>query len=120
MGARVRLKSTVNVSAYPAEVRVILTALQRYGMFLADNGSNWYMSGAPDARWNNDTLRRFSEIKGEHAGVRGRVQPDGPSGLGAGADGGPATATAATTAPSCSPRPAARVAVARTVPGGWT
>jgi len=43
---------------------VILVALQRYGMFLADNGSNWYMSGAPDSRWNNDTLRRFSEIKG--------------------------------------------------------
>src|SRR5215207_1370038 len=48
MGARVRLKASVNVSAYPAELRVILTALQRYGMFLAENGSNWYISGAPD------------------------------------------------------------------------
>ena len=64
MGARVRLKADVNVSAYPAQVRVILMALQRYGMFLADNGSNWYMSGAPDSRWNNDTLRRLAEIKG--------------------------------------------------------
>jgi len=64
MGARVRLRSDIDVSGYPAQVRVILVALQRYGMFLADNGSNWYMSGAPDSRWNNDTLRRFSEIKG--------------------------------------------------------
>ena len=64
MGARVRLRSDIDVSGYPAQVRVILVAPQRYGMFLADNGSNWYMSGAPDSRWNNDTLRRFSEIKG--------------------------------------------------------
>jgi hypothetical protein len=66
MGARVRLKATVDISSYPAEVRVILLALQRYGMFLADNGSNWYISGAPDPRWNNDNLQQFRNIIGNN------------------------------------------------------
>jgi len=54
MGARVRLKSSFNVSGYPAEVRIVLTALQRYGMFLADNGSNWYISGETSEDWEPD------------------------------------------------------------------
>lgn len=64
MGARVRLKSGVDFSRYPPEVRVILRALQRYGMFLADNGSNWFVSGAPDDRWNNDNLAQLRSIIG--------------------------------------------------------
>jgi hypothetical protein len=56
MGLRLRLKASINISSFAASVRVILTALKHYGMIVADNGSNWYISGAPDNRWNNDTL----------------------------------------------------------------
>ncbi len=66
MGARVRLKSSVNISGYPPEVRIVLTALQRYGMFLADNGSNWFISGTPDDRWDNDNLRQLRNIIGSN------------------------------------------------------
>jgi hypothetical protein len=45
-------------------VRVILVALQRYGMMLADNGSAWFLSGAPDERWDNDVLRELRDVPG--------------------------------------------------------
>lgn len=64
MGMRVRLKSGVDISGYPAHVQVILQALKTYGMFVADNGSDWYLSGAPDLRWNDDELATLSGIKG--------------------------------------------------------
>jgi hypothetical protein len=66
MGARVRLKADVNISAYPPEVQVILVALQRYGMFLADNGSNWFVSGTSDERWDNDTMSQLKRIVGRN------------------------------------------------------
>ena len=57
MGMRVRLKSTFVIpSGFSTESRAILQALKTYGMFVADNGSNWFISGAPDPRWNNDAL----------------------------------------------------------------
>jgi hypothetical protein len=57
MGMRVRLKASYVIPAtVSAEVRTILQALKTYGMIVADNGSNWYISGAPDSRWNNDDL----------------------------------------------------------------
>lgn len=64
MGMRVRLKASVDISAYPPSVQVILTALKKYGMFLADNGSNWYISGAHDSRWDDDELSSIRGIKG--------------------------------------------------------
>ena len=64
MGMRVRLKASVDISTYPAQARVVLTALKRYGMILADNGSPWYLSGAPDDRWDNAQLASLSGIKG--------------------------------------------------------
>lgn len=64
MGLRLRLKASVNISGFSAQNRVILTALKRYGMLVADNGSNWYISGAPDSRWNNDDLARLGTISG--------------------------------------------------------
>ena len=64
MGMRVRLKASVNISTYPASVQVILRALKKYGMILADNGSNWYISGAPDPRWSDDDLNTLKNIKG--------------------------------------------------------
>jgi hypothetical protein len=56
MGQRFRLKASFDISTFPPRVQVILTALQRYGMMLADNGSAWYLGGVPDARWNDDEL----------------------------------------------------------------
>ncbi len=56
MGQRFRLKASFDLSGFSPEVQVILKALKTYGMILADNGSNWYISGTPDERWDNDTL----------------------------------------------------------------
>jgi hypothetical protein len=64
MGTRVRLKASVDISGYPRQARIVLQALKTYGMILADNGSNWYISGAPDVHWNNDALHTLGGIKG--------------------------------------------------------
>jgi hypothetical protein len=64
MGQRFRLKSSFNISGYSPEVRVILRAMQVYGLILADNGSDWYISGVPDPRWDNDHLRELKTISG--------------------------------------------------------
>jgi hypothetical protein len=64
MGQRFRLKAGFDVSRFPKSVQVILVALKFYGMFVADNGSNWYVSGAPDERWNNDELHLLSQVHG--------------------------------------------------------
>lgn len=64
MGLRVRLKATVDVNNFPPQSRVVLRALQRYGMILADNGSPWYVSGAPDRRWDDDDLHSLQDLRG--------------------------------------------------------
>jgi hypothetical protein len=64
MGLRVRLRRDFDVSGYPPQAAVILTALKRYGMLLADNGLPWYVSGVPDKRWNNRELATLSRVKG--------------------------------------------------------
>lgn len=64
MGMRVRLKASFNISGFSPAMQVILKALKKYGMMLADNGSNWYISGAPDPRWNDDELNTLKAIKG--------------------------------------------------------
>jgi len=64
MGTRFRLKASFDVSPYPTEVQVILRALQKYGMMIADNGSAWYISGDPDSRWNNDNLHQIGGVHG--------------------------------------------------------
>ena len=56
MGQRFRLKASFDVAPYPPQVRAILTALKTYGMILADNGANWYISGVPDSRWDDSLL----------------------------------------------------------------
>jgi hypothetical protein len=56
MGARLRLKASRNLSGYPAEMQRVFRAMQRYGLIVADNGSDMYVSGTMDARWNNDVL----------------------------------------------------------------
>ncbi len=64
MGLRLRLKAGFNTATYPASVRPILQALKTYGMMVADNGGNWFISGAPDPRWNDDELASLSGVKG--------------------------------------------------------
>ena len=66
MGMRVRLKASFVIPAsFSAPTRALLTAMKAYGMIVADNGSNWYVSGAPDDRWNNDALvREFVQVHG--------------------------------------------------------
>jgi len=66
MGMRVRLKSSFVIpTSFSAQSRALLTAMKTYGMIVADNGSNWYVSGAPDDRWNNDALvSELAQVKG--------------------------------------------------------
>ncbi len=65
MGQRFRLKASVDISGYPPMVRTIFQAFKTYGIIIADNGSSWYISGAPDSRWNNDMLvSNFSKLHG--------------------------------------------------------
>ena len=65
MGQRFRLKADFDVSGFSPEVKVILTALKKYGMILADNGGAWFITGAPDPRWDNDTLvSELRQVKG--------------------------------------------------------
>jgi hypothetical protein len=62
MGTRLRLKASFNISTYPADDQIILTALKKYGMILADNGSAIFLSGVPDNRWNNTNLNLLKNI----------------------------------------------------------
>ena len=64
MGMRVRLKAGYDISPFPAEAQVILAALKKYGMIVADNGGNWFISGAPDPRWNDDNVQTLRRVKG--------------------------------------------------------
>jgi len=64
MGLRVRLKASVDISGFGPQARVVLTALKRFGMMLADNGSPWYITGAPDPHWNDDELHALHELTG--------------------------------------------------------
>lgn len=64
MGMRVRLKASVNINSYPASAQVILRALKKYGMIVADNGSDWYVSGTADSRWNDNEINSLKALKG--------------------------------------------------------
>jgi hypothetical protein len=64
MGARLRMKQSYSCAAFSTEVKVICAALKRYGMIVADNGSNWYVSGQHDPRWDDDALGDLKQIPG--------------------------------------------------------
>lgn len=64
MGMRVRLKASFDISTFSPRIQVILRAMKKHGMILADNGSNWFISGAPDPRWSDDELRALRTIRG--------------------------------------------------------
>lgn len=80
MGARFRLKAGFDISTYPPQTRVILRTLQLYGMIVADNGGDWYISGAPDPAWDNDDLHRLGQVLGSNFEAvdqdRLKVDPD--------------------------------------------
>ncbi len=62
MGARLRLKSTFDTSGFSAANKIILTAMKEYGLILADNGSDMYIGGAPDPRWDNSDLHELDNV----------------------------------------------------------
>ena len=64
MGLRLRLKASFDVAALTGQARVIAEAMQRYGLIVADNGSNWYFQGAPSAGWDDDDLNQLKAISG--------------------------------------------------------
>ncbi|HSG80843.1 MAG TPA: hypothetical protein VLC48_01230 [Gemmatimonadota bacterium] len=64
MGMRVRLKADYDISGFPPSARVILQALKTYGMMVADNGGDWFISGAPDPRWDDDELNALKTVPG--------------------------------------------------------
>ena len=66
MGMKVRLKASFDVSGFTPAMQVILRAMKKYGLILADNGSNWYISGAPDMRWNDNELNALKTLKGSN------------------------------------------------------
>jgi hypothetical protein len=64
MGLRLRLRLDYPIASFPPQARVVLRALKHYGMIVADNGSSWYVSGAPDPGWDNDDLHSLGRVKG--------------------------------------------------------
>ncbi len=64
MGARFRLKADFDIGIFPFELQVLLRAMQVYGIVLADNGADWYVSGAPDERWDNEMLHLLDVVTG--------------------------------------------------------
>ena len=64
MGLRVRLKASYDIAGFSTEVQVVLRALKKYGMIVADNGGPWHISGAPDPRWNDEALHAISQVRG--------------------------------------------------------
>jgi hypothetical protein len=66
MGMKVRLKASFDISGFSPAMQVILRAMKKYGMILADNGSNWYFSGAPDMRWSDNELNQLKTLKGSN------------------------------------------------------
>ncbi|MBZ5544409.1 MAG: hypothetical protein LAO07_12125 [Acidobacteriia bacterium] len=64
MGLRLRLKGSFDISGYTGQSKIILTALKKYGMIVADNGSSWYITGAPDSRWDDTDLDQLKTVPG--------------------------------------------------------
>jgi hypothetical protein len=64
MGLRVRLKASFDTRSFPRQAQIVLEALKRYGMIVADNGSDWFITGAPDPRWSNEQLHTLHRVPG--------------------------------------------------------
>jgi hypothetical protein len=97
MGVRFRLRASFDISSFSPANQIILRALKKYGMMIADNGSSWFISGAPDSRWNNDELHDLGRIHGSDFEVVD------VSGLMITADSGQAKQSGTTTTPPVTP-----------------
>jgi hypothetical protein len=75
MGLRLRLKASYDISGFPTQARVVLQALKEYGMMVADNGSDWFLSGEPDERWDNDDLHTLHQVPGSAFEVVDLLEP---------------------------------------------
>jgi hypothetical protein len=64
MGLRLRLKASVDIAVFSATNQIILQALKKYGLIVADNGADWFLSGSPDSRWDDEDLAQLGQIKG--------------------------------------------------------
>jgi hypothetical protein len=64
MGMRVRLKASFDIAGFPPRAQVVLRALQKYGMLVADNGSDWFLSGVADARWSDVEMNALKAVRG--------------------------------------------------------
>jgi hypothetical protein len=64
MGLRLRLKAAYSLAGFHGESLIVLRALKRYGLIVADNGSSWYVTGAPDPRWNDEDLEQIKQVPG--------------------------------------------------------
>ena len=64
MGLRLRLEASFDVTSLTGQARVIAEAMQRYGLIVADNGSNWYFQGAPSSGWDDDDLNQLKGVPG--------------------------------------------------------
>jgi hypothetical protein len=64
MGLRLRLKRSYPIGGFPRQARIVLQALKDYGLIVADNGSDWYVSGAPSPKWSNDQLHTLHSVPG--------------------------------------------------------
>ena len=64
MGMRFRLKRSYPIAGFPRQARIVLQALKEYGMIVADNGSNWFVSGAPHPKWSNEQLHTLHRVPG--------------------------------------------------------
>jgi hypothetical protein len=64
MCLRLRLKASFPTAGFPPQARIVLAALKRYGLIVADNGASWYVTGAPDPRWSNDQLHTLHRVPG--------------------------------------------------------
>jgi hypothetical protein len=62
----VRLKKSFPIKQFPRQARIVLRALKRYGMIVADNGSDWFISGAPNKHWNNEALHQLGDVTGSN------------------------------------------------------
>jgi hypothetical protein len=113
MGQRFRLKASVDITTYPPQAQVVLRALKRYGAIVADNGSSWYISGAPDDRFDNDDLHTLQNLRGSdfEAVDSSSLIAEPNSGRVAGTPTTTTTTTASTTTTTTSPPvpPAPRV-----------
>ena len=65
----------VKIDDLPRQARIVATALKRYGMIVADNGSDWFISGAPDPRWDNDDLHELGRLEGSDFEVVSEASP---------------------------------------------